>query len=157
MPIWQKPITLEALNGVSPNTAVGHLGIEFTEIGDDFLRARVPVDPRTVQPFGLLHGGVSVVLAETLGSMAAACCIPEGYRCVGLSVTANHVRAGRKGSWITATARPTHLGRTTHVWAIELRDEDGKLTCSSSLTMAILPPEAAKGARLDQDSLGGVH
>jgi len=103
-----------------------------------------------------LHGGISVVLAETLGSMAAACSIPEGHRCVGLSVSANHVRAGRKGSWITATARPTHLGRTTHVWSIELRDEAGKLTCNCSLTMAILPPEAAKNVRLDQASLGGV-
>jgi len=125
--------------------------------GDLDPRARSESAERSCQPYGILHGGVSVVLAETLGSMAAACSIPEGYRCVGLGVTASHVRAGRKGSWITATARPTHLGRTTHVWAVELRDEEGKLTCNCSLTMAILPPEAAKNARLDAASLGGVQ
>lgn len=157
MAIWTRELDLKALNAGSANTAISHLGIEFTEYGDDYVLARIHVDERTCQPYGILHGGVSVVLAETLGSMAAACSIPEGYRCVGLGVTANHVRAGRKGSWITATARPTHLGRTTHVWAVELRDEEGKLTCNCSLTMAILPPEAAKNVRLDAASLGGVQ
>ena len=157
MSIWLKPTQLADINARNAHTAVEHLGIEITEVGDDYLVGRVPVDHRTKQPFGLLHGGVSVVLAETLGSMAAACSISEGYRCVGLGVTANHVRAGRKGSWITATARPTHLGRTTHVWAVELRDEEGKLTCNCSLTMAILPPEVAKNVRLDAASLGGVQ
>lgn len=157
MAIWTRELDLAALNAGGANTAIAHLGIEFTEYGDDYVCARIHVDERTCQPYGILHGGVSVVLAETLGSMAAACSIPEGYRCVGLSVTANHVRAGRKGSWITATARPTHMGRTTHVWSIELRDEDGKLTCNCSLTMAILAPEAAKNVRLDAGSLGGVQ
>ena len=147
MAIWTQELDLAALNAGGANTAIAHLGIEFTEYGDDYVCARIHVDERTCQPYGILHGGVSVVLAETLG-------IPEGYRCVGLSVTANHVRAGRKGSWITATARPTHMGRTTHVWSIELRDEDGKLTCNCSLTMAILAPEAAKNVRLDAGSLG---
>ena len=154
MAIWTRELDLAVLNAGSANTAIGHLGIEFTEFGDDYVCARIHVDERTCQPYGILHGGVSVVLAETLGSMAAACSIPDGYRCVGLSVTANHVRAGRNGSWITGTARPTHMGRTTHVWSIELRDEEGKLTCNCSLTMAILAPEAAKNVRLDAGSLG---
>ena len=154
MAIWTQEIDLKALNAGSAHTAISHLGIEFTEYGDDYICGRIHVDERTCQPYGILHGGVSVVLAETLGSLAAACSIPEGHRCVGLSVTANHVRAGRNGSWITATARPTHMGRTTHVWSIELRDEAGKLTCNCSLTMAILAPEAAKNVRLDASSLG---
>lgn len=157
MAIWTREIDLKALNAGGANTAVSHLGIEFTEYGDDFICARIHVDERTCQPYGILHGGVSVVLAETLGSTAAALSIPQGHRCVGLSVTANHIRAGRKGSWITATARPAHLGRTTHVWSIELRDENGKLTCNCSLTMAILPPETAQNMRLDQVSLGGAQ
>ena len=140
MPIWQKPIDLQALNALSPNTAVGHLGIEFTEIGDDFLRARVPVDARTVQPFGLLHGGVSVVLAETLGSMGAYLASPEGHRAVGLDINANHLRAATRG-WVTGTARPVHRGRTTQVWQIELHNEAGELVCVSRITMAMLVPK----------------
>lgn len=138
--IWQKPIDLQALNALSPNTAVGHLGIEFTEIGDDYLRARVPVDPRTVQPFGLLHGGVSVVLAETLGSMGAYFSSPEGHRAVGLDINANHLRAATSG-WVTGTARPVHRGRTTQVWQIELANEAGELVCISRITMAMLTPK----------------
>ena len=140
MAIWTRAMNLEALNATSANTAVSHLGIEITEVGDDFIRGRIHVDERTCQPYGILHGGVNVVLAETLGSVAAACSIPEGHRCVGLNVSANHVRAARQG-WVTGTARPVHLGRTTHVWAIELHDEQGKLTCNCSLTMAILAPQ----------------
>ncbi|WP_225782031.1 hotdog fold thioesterase [Xenophilus sp. Marseille-Q4582] len=139
MAIWQKPIDLQALNDLSPNTAVGHLGIEFIEIGDDFLRARVPVDQRTVQPFGLLHGGVSVVLAETLGSMGAYFASPEGHRAVGLDINANHLRAATSG-WVTGTARPVHRGRTTQVWQIELANEAGELVCISRITMAMLVP-----------------
>ncbi|RYF82978.1 MAG: hotdog fold thioesterase [Comamonadaceae bacterium] len=139
MPIWQKPISLEALNATSPNTAVGHLGIEFIEIGDDFVRARVPVDKRTVQPFGLLHGGVSVVLAETLGSMGAYFASPEGHRAVGLDINANHLRAATSG-WVTGTARPVHRGRTTQVWQIDLANEAGELVCVSRITMAMLAP-----------------
>ena len=104
MTIWKKPISLEACNQTSENTAVTHLGIEFTDIGDDYLRGRVPVDERTRQPFGLLHGGVSVVLAETLGSIGAFYACPEGHRGVGLDINANHIRATSSG-WVTGTAQ----------------------------------------------------
>ncbi|MBW7833606.1 MAG: hotdog fold thioesterase [Simplicispira suum] len=139
MSIWKKPITLEACNQTSENTAVTHLGIEFVEIGDDYLVGRVPVDERTRQPFGLLHGGVSVVLAETLGSIGAFYASPEGHRGVGLDINANHLRAATSG-WVTGTARPVHIGRTTQVWAIEMVNEAGELTCVSRITMAMLAP-----------------
>ena len=139
MPIWKKPITLELCTQTSENTAVSHLGIEFVEVGDDFLRARVPVDERTRQPFGLLHGGVSVVLAETLGSIGAYYASPEGHRSVGLDINANHIRAATSG-WVTGTARPVHVGRTTQVWQIDMVNDAGELTCVSRITMAILAP-----------------
>ena len=139
MTIWKKPISLEACNQTSENTAVTHLGIEFTDIGDDYLRGRVPVDERTRQPFGLLHGGVSVVLAETLGSIGAFYASPEGHRGVGLDINANHLRAATSG-WVTGTARAVHIGRTTQVWQIDMVNEAGELTCVSRLTMAILAP-----------------
>ena len=137
--LWKQAISVEALQAFSVNTAVSHLGIEFMEVGDDFIRARVPVDARTVQPYGLLHGGVSVVLAETLGSCGAAFAVPEGYRAVGLDINANHLKGASSG-WVTGTARPVHIGRTTHVWAIELHNDAGELTCVSRITMAILAP-----------------
>ena len=139
MTFWKKPITLELLTQTSDNTAVSHLGIEFVEVGDDFLRARVPVDERTRQPFGLLHGGVSVVLAETLGSVGAYHASPEGHRGVGLDINANHLRAATSG-WVTGTARPVHIGRTTQVWQIDMVNDAGELTCVSRITMAILAP-----------------
>lgn len=139
MSIWKKPASVEALNRDSANTAVSHLGIEITEIGDDFIVGRVPVDARTVQPFGLLHGGVSVVLAETLGSLGAFYASPEGHSAVGLDINANHLRAARSG-WVTATARPVHIGRTTHVWQIDMVNDEGQPTCTSRITMAILAP-----------------
>ncbi len=139
MPIWKKPIDLNQLNALNENTVSRHLGIEITELGDDFLRGRVPVDHRTKQPFGLLHGGVSVVLAESLGSIGAYYASPEGYGAVGLDINANHLRSATSG-WVTGTARPVHLGRSTHVWQIELVNEGGELTCVSRLTMAILAP-----------------
>ena len=139
MPIWKKPIDLSTLNATNHQTASEHLGIEIVEVGDDFLRGRVPVDHRTKQPFGLLHGGVSVVLAETLGSLGAYYASPEGHNAVGLDINANHLRSATSG-WVTGTARPVHLGRSTHVWAIELVNEAGELTCVSRLTMAILAP-----------------
>lgn len=135
--IWQQPISLEGLNAINADSAAGHLGIEFVEIGDDYLVARVPVDARTRQPYGILHGGVSVVLAETLGSMGAALASPHGARAVGIDINANHLRAVHQG-WVTGTACPVHLGRTTHVWQIDLRDETGTLSCVSRLTVAIL-------------------
>ena len=137
MPIWKKPLTLELLHSAHANTAIAHLGIEITEIGDDFLRGRVPVDERTRQPYGLLHGGVSVVLAETLGSVGAMFSSPPDWRCVGLDINANHIR-GVKSGWVTGTARPVHIGRTTQVWQIDMVNDEGKLTCVSRITMAML-------------------
>ncbi|WP_029526752.1 hotdog fold thioesterase [Polaromonas glacialis] len=137
MRIWKQPISVELLTASSVNTAVPHLGIEFLEVGDDFIRARVPVDARTVQPYGLLHGGVSVVLAETLGSCGAAYCAPAGQRVVGLDINANHLK-GTTGGWVTGITRPVHIGRSTQVWAIELRNDAGELTCVSRITMAVL-------------------
>ena len=139
MAVWTTPPTLEQLNARSQGCAVSHLGIEFTEIGPDYLCARVPVDERTKQPFGLLHGGVSVVLAESLGSIGAYYASPEGHNAVGLDINANHLRSATSG-WVTGTARPVHLGRSTHVWQIEMVNDAGELTCVARLTMAILAP-----------------
>jgi 1,4-dihydroxy-2-naphthoyl-CoA hydrolase len=138
-PIWQQPVSVDILTHGSLNTAVSHLGIEFLEVGPDFLRARVPVDHRTQQPFGLLHGGVSVVLAETLGSLGAFYTSPPGYLAVGLDINANHIK-GVKTGWVTGVARPVHRGRTTHVWQIDMHNEAGELTCVSRITMSILAP-----------------
>lgn len=139
MPIWKKPISVELLTQGNRGTAVEHLGIEFLEVGDDFIRGRVPVDARTRQPYGLLHGGVSVVLAETLGSCGAAFAVPADWRAVGLDINANHLRGATSG-WVTGTARPVHMGRSTHVWQIDLVNEAGELTCVSRITMAVLAP-----------------
>lgn len=140
MPVWKKPISVAELTAIHKDTAVAHLGIEFLEVGDDFIRARVPVDTRTKQPYGLLHGGVSVVLAETLGSCGAAYSCPEGYRAVGLDINANHLRGATSG-WVTGVARPVHIGRTTQVWQIDLTNDAGEMTCASRITMAVLQPK----------------
>jgi uncharacterized protein (TIGR00369 family) len=140
MSIWKKPISVELLTAISVDTATSHLGIEFLEVGDDFIKARVPVDTRTRQPYGLLHGGVSVVLAETLGSCGAAFASPQDMKAVGLDINANHLR-GTTSGWVTGTARPVHIGRTTHVWHIDLHNDAGELTCVSRITMAILAPK----------------
>lgn len=137
--IWQKPISVEILTQASLHTASSHLGIEFVEVGNDYIVGRVPVDARTHQPFGLLHGGVSVVLAETLGSCGAAYSSPVGHQAVGLDINANHLR-GVKSGWVIGTARPIHRGRTTQVWQIDLRNEAGEMVCTSRLTVAILVP-----------------
>jgi uncharacterized protein (TIGR00369 family) len=139
MHIWKRTVSVESLTAVSENTAVPHLGIEFLEVGEDFIRARVPVDKRTQQPYGLLHGGVSVVLAETLGTCGAVCASPEGHRAVGLDINANHIK-GTTSGWVTGTARPVHIGRTTQVWQIELHNDAGELTCVSRITLAMLAP-----------------
>jgi 1,4-dihydroxy-2-naphthoyl-CoA hydrolase len=139
MRIWKKPVSVAELTAIHVDTAVGHLGIEFLEVGDDFISARVPVDTRTKQPYGLLHGGVSVVLAETLGSCGAAFSSPEGHRAVGLDINANHLKSATSG-WVTGVARPVHIGRTTQVWQIDLHNEAGELTCVSRITMAVLAP-----------------
>ena len=135
--IWKQPVSVETLTKIHVNTTVEHLGIEFLEVGDDFLSARAPVDSRTRQPVGILHGGVSVLLAETLGSCGAAFSSPAGHRAVGLDINANHLRSVTEG-WVTGTARPIHIGRSTQVWQIELRNDAGQLTCISRITMAIL-------------------
>ncbi|KKW67184.1 esterase [Lampropedia cohaerens] len=137
MTIWKKSVSLQAIAATLTNTAVSHLGIEITDVGEDSLTGRMPVDARTKQPFGLLHGGCSVVLAETLGSMGAYYAAPEGHHAVGLDINANHLRAVTKG-FVTGMARPIHIGRTTHVWQIDIRDDAGRLVCVSRLTMAIL-------------------
>ncbi|MBC5763811.1 hotdog fold thioesterase [Ramlibacter albus] len=141
MRIWTKPISIEILSANHHRTAPGHLGMEFLEVGDDFIRGRVPVDDRTRQPYGILHGGVSVVLAETLGSCGAAYSCEPGHRAVGLDINANHLRSASSG-WVTGITRPVHRGRTTHVWAIEMFDDEGRATCVSRITMAILAPRS---------------
>jgi 1,4-dihydroxy-2-naphthoyl-CoA hydrolase len=137
--IWKKPLSVESLNASNANTAAEAVGLEFLEVGDDYLVARVPMDRRTRQPYGILHGGVSVLLAETLGSCGAMFSCPEGHRAVGLDINANHLRAVTAG-WVTGRATPVHIGRTTQVWAIELRDDAGQLTCVARITMAVLAP-----------------
>ena len=140
MSIWKQAVTVQLLTANSADTATAHLGIEFLEVGDDFISARVPVDHRTIQPYGLLHGGVSVVLAETLGSCGAAYAAPEGHRVVGLDINANHLKGATSG-WVTGLTRPVHIGRSTQVWAIELTNDNGELTCVSRITMAVLQPK----------------
>lgn len=138
--IWfHKDLHIEQLAPFWPNTMAEHLGIEWTELGDDYISARMPVDNRTRQPYGLLHGGASCVLAETVGSIASAMVVDhERFICVGLEINANHVRSAREG-FVTATARPVHLGGNTHVWDIRINDESGKLICISRLTVAVIP------------------
>ncbi|WP_336367556.1 hotdog fold thioesterase [Marinobacter sp. C2H3] len=137
MAIWTRTPNLEQMTENSRKTAVGHMGIEYLEIGDDYVRGRMPVDERTVQPFGILHGGASVLLAETLGSMAANCCLKDPDTvAVGLDINANHIRPVSKG-WVYGTARALHIGSTTQVWEIRLENDQGKLTCMSRLTMAV--------------------
>ena len=140
--LWKQPVTVQILTDIHKNTAVERLGIEFLEVGDDYLRARVPVDGRTRPPYGTLPGAVPVVLAETPGSCGAAYAAPEGHRAVGLDINANHLRSATSG-WVTGTARPVHVGRTTQVWQIDLHDEQGRPTCVSRLTMAVLAPQGA--------------
>ena len=138
MSIWRVTPTPEDLTARSSCSMPGFLGIRFTEVGPDFLRATMPVNERTHQPFGLLHGGASVTLAETLGSVASMLCVdPEQHLCVGQEINANHLRGLSSGT-VTATARPFHLGSRSHVWHIEIRDESERLVCVSRLTMAIV-------------------
>jgi uncharacterized protein (TIGR00369 family) len=136
--IWRSPQTLEALNASHVGTLTRNLGIVFSEIGDDFLRATMPVDERTRQPYGLLHGGASVVLAETLGSTGAVMCVdPSAYLCVGQEINANHVRSATRGQ-VTGTARPVHLGGRTQVWSIDIVNDAQTLVCVSRLTIAVV-------------------
>jgi 1,4-dihydroxy-2-naphthoyl-CoA hydrolase len=138
MSIWFGQPTQDDFTQQARGTMIEHLAIEFVAAGDDFLTARMPVDARTVQPYGLLHGGASVALAETLGSMAAACCVdPAKKMVVGLDINANHVRGVRSG-YVTGTARPIHVGGSTQVWDIRIVDERDRLVCIARLTMAVL-------------------
>ena len=138
MSIWFQPYTLESVQQRGKNTMVEHIGIEITDLGADYLRGRMPVDGRTIQPMGILHGGASIALAETLGSIAANLVVdPEKSYCVGLDINGNHIRSAKQG-FVTGTARPLHIGSTTQVWNIEITDEAERLICISRLTMAVL-------------------
>ena len=139
---FRRTATVADLNALSAGTAMEPLGIAFTEIGPDFLRATMPVDARTRQPYGLLHGGASAALAETIGSVASSLCIDKTKQiCVGMEINCNHVRPKRNGL-VTAIATPLHLGATTHIWDIKINDEKGKLVCISRLTVAVLKKPA---------------
>ncbi|MBL0716206.1 MAG: hotdog fold thioesterase [Desulfosarcina sp.] len=141
MSIWFTEATLEQMNQLTTDTIVERIGIEFTEIGHDYLTARMPVDNRTVQPARILHGGASVVLAETLGSVAAYLCIdPEKQMAVGLDINANHIRSVREGH-VIGKVTPLHLGASTHIWQIKIHDERERLVCVSRITMVILDPK----------------
>lgn len=138
MTIWQAEMSLEALTTRGKNTMVDFLGIEFTEIGDDYLVARMPVDHRTKQPIGIMHGGASCVLAESIGSTAANCCVEiDKFYCVGLDINTNHIRSVREG-FVYGTAKPFHLGRSTQVWSIEIVNEMKQLISVNRLTMAVM-------------------
>jgi 1,4-dihydroxy-2-naphthoyl-CoA hydrolase len=138
MSIWRTPASLEQLQQLSQNTLVDTIKIRVTEIGPDFVRATMPVNPTTHQPTGVLHGGASVALAETVGSLAANMCVDSRlYMCLGQEINANHLRPVSSGI-VTATARPFHIGKRSHVWSIEIRDEQEKLVCISRLTMAVV-------------------
>jgi 1,4-dihydroxy-2-naphthoyl-CoA hydrolase len=142
MSIWFQPFTLEDIQGYSRSSMVEHLDMRFTEIGPDFLRGTLPVDSRTTQPFGLLHGGASAMLAETLGSVAATHCVDMSkFHCVGLELNSNHIRSARSGR-VTGTARPIHVGARSQVWEIRIEDEKGRLTCISRLTVMVLEGSA---------------
>ena len=135
--IWHKIPDLALARAMSADCVIGHLGIELTDVGDDRLTGRMPVDSRTRQPLGLLHGGASVLLAETLVSVAATFVAPPGKACVGMEINANHLRPVTKG-WVVGIARPVSLGRRTQVWETRLSDDDGNLVCISRCTMAVL-------------------
>jgi 1,4-dihydroxy-2-naphthoyl-CoA hydrolase len=144
--IWfNASVSVDTLNSLSKNTIGEMLNIKFTEIGDDYLKATMPVDKRTHQPYGLLHGGASAVLAETVGSVASMLCInTEKKICVGIEINCNHLK-GKRDGLVTATARPLHTGASTHVWDIRITDENDKLVCISRLTVAILKKPVDKG------------
>ncbi|GMV31605.1 MAG: thioesterase [Rhodanobacteraceae bacterium] len=143
MSLWKQQTDLDTMNGWNEGTAAKSLGIRLTEVGPDYLRGTMPVDERTRQPFGLLHGGASVLLAETLGSLAANLCLdPARELAVGLDINANHLRAVQAGE-VTGTAMPLHIGRTTQVWEIRITTEKNELSCIARLTMAVVPRRSA--------------
>ena len=136
--IWLVQPDLDALNALHEETAVAHLGIEVTEIGADYLQGRMPVDKRTMQPFGLLHGGASALLLETLASAAANHCVPEGNMCVGLEINCNHLRGVGRG-WVTGQARALRIGRSSMVWDLKAWDEDAQMVTVGRLTSSVVP------------------
>ncbi|MFY0627394.1 MAG: hotdog fold thioesterase [Reichenbachiella sp.] len=136
--MFKKMFTLESLNLISKNTMTEHLGIIFTEIGDDYLKATMPVNNTTTQPFGFLHGGASLALAETLGSLGATMIVdPEKHYCVGLEINANHVKSAKDGL-VEGIAKPIHVGKKTHVWEIKISNNQNELICISRITMAVI-------------------
>jgi 1,4-dihydroxy-2-naphthoyl-CoA hydrolase len=138
MSIFNPALTLERLNQMAPNTLVGHLGIEFTAFGENWIEAKMPVDARTHQPLGLLHGGASVALAETLGSVAATFCVDINTQyCVGLDINANHLKSVKSG-FVYGLTTPLHIGKKTHVWEIRITNEEKELVCISRITMAVI-------------------
>lgn len=136
-PIWKNKLSIDALNKISEHTLQQHLNIRFTEVGDNYLVAEMPVDWKCHQPYGILHGGASVVLAETTGSMAAHMCVPEDARCVGLDVNANHIRSVTDGT-IRCVAKPLHIGSRTQVWEMTINNEKNQTVCQSRLTILVL-------------------
>jgi 1,4-dihydroxy-2-naphthoyl-CoA hydrolase len=141
MAIWARQTTLERLNARTADSMPGYLGIEFVEIGEDYLKARMPVDRRTLQPMGILHGGASVALAETLGSVGALLCLDSDRKMpVGMEINANHIRPVLSG-YVNGTATPVHLGSKTQVWEIRITNEQDKLVCISRITLAVLDRE----------------
>ena len=138
MSIWKQTADLDRINSWNANSMVDHIGIRIIEVGDDYLRGTMPVDARTKQPFGLLHGGASVALAETLGSTGAGLVVdPDKYRVVGQEINANHVRAVSEG-FVIGTTRPVHIGKRSHVWEIRIADERDRLVCISRITMFVM-------------------
>jgi len=139
MTIWfDKNVSLESLKAFGKGTMTEHLGVEWVELGNNFFKAKMPVDHRTIQPYGLLHGGASCVLAETIGSVASHLVIdPSEFYCVGIEINANHIRSAREG-FVYGTCSPLHIGSSTHVWDIRITSEEEKLICISRLTVAIM-------------------
>ena len=145
MSLWKQEISLERINAMFKNTLCDTIGMRITEVGDDYVRGTLPVDARTHQPYGLLHGGASIALAETLGSLAGMLTLdPAIEAAVGLDINANHVRGVKSGT-VTGTARPLHLGRSTQVWEIRIEDEKQRLVCISRLTLAVVPRQVVAG------------
>ena len=137
--VFRQSMELAEINRLSAGSAIGHLGIVYTEAGDDYLRATMPVDARTLQPFGILHGGASVLLAESLASFAATLCLEDltSQQAVGIEINANHLRAKKDGV-VTGTARPVHVGRSTMVWDVRIEDEQGRAVCVSRVTLTVV-------------------
>lgn len=137
MAIWKNPFSLQEIEQLAKNTMVEYLGIIITEIGDDYLKASMPVGPKTCQPMGILHGGASVALAETIGSFAASMAAPPGSYCVGLDINANHLRSVQSGL-VYAVTRPIHIGRSTQVWDVRIADEEARDVTASRITIAVI-------------------